>query len=80
MRPEDIEKLIKTGLPEAEIRVTGDDGAHFEAVVIAAAFAGKTAVKQHQMVYAALGQAMESDIHALSLQTYTPEAWAARAV
>ncbi len=56
--------------------VQGDDGQHFDAVVVSLLFAGKTRVQQHQHVYQALGDRMRSEIHALSLQTFTPEAWA----
>ena len=56
--------------------VQGDDGQHFQAVVVSPLFAGKTRVQQHQQVYQVLGERMRSEIHALSLQTFTPEAWA----
>ena len=58
------------------IKVSGDDGTHFEAVLVSAAFLGKSRVQQHQLVYAALGDRMREEIHALSMQTYTPEQWA----
>ena len=58
------------------IKVMGDDGTHFEAVLVSAAFLGKSRVQQHQLVYAALGDRMREEIHALSMQTYTPEQWA----
>jgi acid stress-induced BolA-like protein IbaG/YrbA len=54
----------------------GDDGTHFEAVLVSSAFLGKSRVQQHQLVYAALGDRMREEIHALSMQTYTPEQWA----
>jgi acid stress-induced BolA-like protein IbaG/YrbA len=59
--------------------VLGDDGTHFEAVIVSAAFVGKGMVQQHQMVYAALGDRMRAEIHALSMKTYTPEQWANKA-
>lgn len=49
---------------------------HWEALVVSKAFAGKSRVEQHQMVYAALGELMAGPVHALALQTYTPESWA----
>lgn len=49
---------------------------HYEALIVSPAFAGKSRVEQHQLVYAALGELMAGPIHALALQTYTPEAWA----
>ena len=51
----------------------GDDGTHFEAVVVAPAFAGKNMVAQHRMVYATLGPRMGTEIHAMSLRTLTPD-------
>ncbi|PSF38002.1 BolA family transcriptional regulator [Aphanothece hegewaldii CCALA 016] len=70
--------MIQTQLPDAEVMVrdlTGG-GDHLEAIVISAAFEGKTRVKQHQMVYGALQDAMASEaIHALALKTFTPLAW-----
>ncbi len=73
MNSEELQALIEQGLPGAQAIVKGDDGSHFEATVIHPDFAGKTAVKQHQMVYGTLGNRMESEIHALSIQTYTPD-------
>ena len=48
---------------------------HWEALIVSSAFAGKTRIEQHQMVYAALGELMSGPIHALALQTHTPESW-----
>jgi acid stress-induced BolA-like protein IbaG/YrbA len=74
----EVETRIKTKLPGAEVIVrdlTGG-GDHLEAIVVSAEFAGKTRVRQHQLVYSALQEAMDSEaIHALALKTYTPEAW-----
>ena len=76
MQAQDIERLIEEQLPGARAMVRGDDGVHFEAVVISAAFAGKPLVQQHRLVYAALGERLaREDIHALALKTYTPDAW-----
>jgi acid stress-induced BolA-like protein IbaG/YrbA len=75
VQPEDIKRWIEAGLTDAEARVAGD-GHHFEAIVICPAFAGKSSVQQHQMVYRALGDKMKADIHALSMRTLTPEQWA----
>jgi acid stress-induced BolA-like protein IbaG/YrbA len=74
MTPEEIKHMIEAGLPDSQAMVHGD-GHHFEAVIICDAFAGQTMIKQHRMVYAALGNAMESAIHALSMRTYTPQEW-----
>jgi acid stress-induced BolA-like protein IbaG/YrbA len=70
-----IETAIAAGLPCAHVAVRGD-GQHWEAVVVSAAFAGLSRVRQHQLVYAALGDAMREEIHALSMTTLTPEQWA----
>ena len=69
--PEDIKNWLQAGLPDAEIRVDGD-GHHFEAVIITPAFVGKTLIQRHQMVYQALGDKMQSAIHALSMKTLAP--------
>jgi acid stress-induced BolA-like protein IbaG/YrbA len=76
MRAQQLERLIEENLPGAEAMVRGDDGVHFEAVVVSDEFAGKSLIQQHRLVYAALGGRMErEEIHALSLKTYTPGAW-----
>jgi len=77
-RAEDIQRLIEAGLPGAQAHVRGDDGQHFEALIVSAEFAGKSLVQQHQLVYRALGQNMQDAvIHALALRTLTPEQHAA---
>ena len=68
-----IQQLIEAGLPGARAQVQGDDGVHFEAVVVAEAFRGKLPLARHRMVYATLGERMGGEIHALSLRTLTPE-------
>ncbi len=68
-----IEQVIRTGLPDAEVHVKGDDGVHFEAVVRSASFVGKSTLQRHRLVYAALGELMGNEIHALSLRTELPE-------
>jgi acid stress-induced BolA-like protein IbaG/YrbA len=74
MTKEEIAKLIEAGLPGAVAMVSGDDGQHFEAEVVYAGFAGKAPLAQHRMVYAALGERMGRDIHALQLRTRAPQA------
>ena len=76
MTADEVRSTIMNGLACDHVEVLGDDGQHFEAVVVSPLFAGKTRVQQHQQVYQALGDRMRSEIHALSLQTLTPEAWA----
>jgi acid stress-induced BolA-like protein IbaG/YrbA len=73
MDSETIKTLIERGLPGARADVHGADGVHFEAIVIAAAFAGKPPLARHRMVYATLGERLGGEIHALSLKTLTPE-------
>ena len=73
--PEDIKSLIERNLTQSEVTVSGD-GRHFDAIIVCAGFAGKTRIQQHQMVYGALGNKMEKEIHALSIRTVTPEDWA----
>ena len=75
VQPEQVKSYIEEGLPCELVRVDGD-GHHFEAVIVSAAFRGKNKVQQHQLVYRALGDRMREEIHALSMQTYTPETWA----
>lgn len=73
MDAETIRELIEQGLPGARAQVQGDDGVHFEALVVSPAFAGKLPLARHRMVYATLGERMGGEIHALSLRTLTPE-------
>jgi acid stress-induced BolA-like protein IbaG/YrbA len=68
-----IRELIEAGLPGARADVQGDDGVHFEAVVVCEAFRGKLPLARHRMVYATLGERMGGEIHALSLRTLTPD-------
>ena len=72
--PEQIKQYIESGLKCDHVEVAGD-GRHFEAVIVSEAFRGKNKVQQHQLVYGALGERMRDEIHALSMQTLTPEAW-----
>jgi acid stress-induced BolA-like protein IbaG/YrbA len=74
MTPAEIRMMIESGLAGAEVHVEGD-GSHFVARVVSDAFIGVPMIKQHRMVYGTLGDSMEGAIHALSIQTYTLEAW-----
>jgi len=76
VRPEDIHQYIAAGLACEHLDVAGD-GHHFEALIVSPAFAGKSRVQRHQLVYAALGDRMREEIHALSMRTLTPEEWKA---
>ena len=75
MQANEIERMIRDAFPDAsiEIRDLAGDGDHYAATVKSAAFKGKTRVQQHQMVYAALKGRMGGELHALALQTSTPE-------
>ena len=74
--PEQLSTLIKGELPDAQVQVedlTGG-GDHYQATVISSAFAGKSLVQQHQMVYRAVNSVMaDNSLHALALKTSTPE-------
>ena len=71
----EIKRLIEQGLPCQFVAIEGDDGVHFTGIVVSTAFEGKSRVRQHQAVYATLGNLMGNEIHALQLQTFTPAAW-----
>jgi acid stress-induced BolA-like protein IbaG/YrbA len=73
--PESVRQGIEAGLACAHIEVIGD-GQHFQAVIVSDAFAGKSRVQRHQLVYTALGERMREEIHALSMRTLTPDEWA----
>jgi acid stress-induced BolA-like protein IbaG/YrbA len=68
-----IEQMIRAGLPDSTVSVTGDDGVHFEAHVVSPSFSGKSTLQRHRLVYATLGSFMGNEIHALGLQTWAPE-------
>ena len=75
MDQNEIERLIKDALPDAEVLVEdlAGDGDHYAARVVSSAFKGKTRVQQHQMVYQALKGNMGGELHALALQTSAPD-------
>ena len=70
--PESIQQGIEANLACERVEVAGD-GQHFQALIVSADFAGKNRVQRHQLVYAALGERMREEIHALSMRTLTPE-------
>jgi len=74
--PEQVREYIINGLECEKLEVVGD-GEHFEALVVSAIFIGKSRVQRHQAVYAALGERMREEVHALSMRTLTPEEWVA---
>ncbi len=69
-----LEQMIRTALPDAQVEISDlrGDGDHYAAHVISAAFAGKTRVQQHKMVYDSLRGGMGDELHALALQTAVP--------
>lgn len=82
MDSEDVERLIETEIENAEATVSTPrvpdhqyEDQHFAAVVISPAFEEKSLVKQHEMVFDALGEHMTQDVHAMEVETYTPEAY-----
>ncbi len=79
MNPDEIIKLIEAGLPGAQVQVQSDDNTHFQALVVAADFEGKSRIARHQLVYGTLGKLMGNEIHAMSIRAHTPEEWQALA-
>jgi len=75
--PESIKQSIVAGLACEHVEVAGD-GTHWEALVVSPAFEGLSRIKQHQLVYAAMGDRMREEVQALSMQTLTPAQWEAR--
>jgi acid stress-induced BolA-like protein IbaG/YrbA len=80
MNPQQIADLIRCSIPDAQVDVQSQDNTHFAALLIGAAFEGLRPLARHQLVYRALGERMGREIHALSIEAYTPQEWAARTV
>jgi acid stress-induced BolA-like protein IbaG/YrbA len=78
MNPKQIADLIRQSIPDAQVDVQSQDNTHFAALLIGAAFEGLRPLARHQLVYRALGERMGREIHALSIEAYTPAEWAAR--
>jgi acid stress-induced BolA-like protein IbaG/YrbA len=72
VQPMDVQRYIAEGLACEHLNVSGD-GQHFEAVIVSKLFEGKRLIQRHQLVYAALGDRMRAEIHALSMKTLTPD-------
>jgi len=78
MTADQIETIIRAGLPCEHIEVSGD-GRHWAAVIVSPAFEGMRSIARHQKVYATLGARIQNDeVHALSMKTYTPAEWAVK--
>lgn len=75
MTADDIRQSILEKLECEFIEILGEDGTHFEGTIVSSLFEGLNRVKQHQMVFNALGDKMKSEIHALSMKTYSPHEW-----
>ena len=75
MAASEIERMIKDAIPDAEVAITdlAGDGDHYAAKVVSERFAGLSRIKQHQLVYAALGGRVGGELHALQLQTAAPD-------
>jgi acid stress-induced BolA-like protein IbaG/YrbA len=78
MHPNQVAELIRSAMPGAEVRVESPDQTHFETEIVSTAFAGLRGVARHQLVYKALGELVGRELHALSIQAWTPEEKAAR--
>ena len=79
VEPGVVEERIREGLgavTHLDVRDLTGTRDHYEATIVSEAFTGKSRIEQHQMVYAALGDLMTGPVHALALNTYTPETWA----
>lgn len=75
VKKEDIESKIRAALPDARVELRDLTGTadHWEATIVSQAFAGKSSLERHRMVFAALAEEMKGPIHALSLKTFTPD-------
>ncbi|HZJ96485.1 MAG TPA: BolA family protein [Oligella sp.] len=76
--PDQIKEYIESNMTCEHVQVVGD-GSHFQAIIVSPEFAGKRLIQRHQLVYAALGDRMKAEIHALSMKTLTPEEFAQNA-
>ena len=74
METQQVREMIERGIQASYVEVEGD-GTHFQAIVVSEQFRGKPPLERHKLVYAALGDAMESEIHAISIKTYTDDQW-----
>jgi acid stress-induced BolA-like protein IbaG/YrbA len=75
MDPQQVADLIRQAFPDAHIEVRSDDNTHFAARLISTAFEGRRPIARHQLVYRALGERVGREIHALSIEAYTPQEW-----
>ncbi len=73
MHPTEVARLIRAGLPDADVQVLSEDQTHFTARIVSPSFGGKRSIARHQLVYQTLGELVGREIHALSLEVLTPE-------
>jgi acid stress-induced BolA-like protein IbaG/YrbA len=73
MTAEEVARLIRAGLPGAQVAVHSEDNTHFAARIVAREFSGKRSIARHQIVYGTLGERVGREIHALSIEALTPE-------
>jgi acid stress-induced BolA-like protein IbaG/YrbA len=78
MNPDEVARLIRAGLPGAQVQVQSDDQTHFSVRVVAREFAQLRTLARHQLVYRTLGELVGREIHALSIEALTPEELGAR--
>lgn len=76
MPADELERSLRAAFPDAEVTIVdlAGDGDHYRARIVSSAFAGLSRVKQHQLVYQALGGRMGGELHALALETSAPPA------
>jgi acid stress-induced BolA-like protein IbaG/YrbA len=79
MDPGQVADLIRRAIPDTQVDVRSDDNTHFAALLVGAAFEGLRPLARHQLVYRALGERVGREIHALSIEAFTPQEWSARA-
>jgi acid stress-induced BolA-like protein IbaG/YrbA len=78
MNPIEVAELIRNAIPGVTVDVRSDDNTHYSALVVSEAFSGLRALARHQLVYRALGERVGREIHALSIEAFTPAEWSAR--
>jgi len=78
MDPQQVADLIRQHLPGAQVDVRSDDNTHYAALLVSTAFEGLRPLARHQLIYRALGERMGREIHALSIEAFTPQEWQAR--
>jgi acid stress-induced BolA-like protein IbaG/YrbA len=78
MNAQQVADLIRQALPQARIEVRSDDDTHFAATLVSTDFEGLRSLARHQLVYRALGERVGREIHALSIEAFTPAEWSAR--